>query len=55
MKPLVTLTLSTYIPILLPQMQTKLKLREAQVKARSGKTARDLVGLEIVTIFNKKG
>ena len=54
MKSLITLTLSTSNPILLPQMQTRSKQREAQERARNGKTAKDL-GLEIVTISNKKG
>ena len=53
MKPLITLTQSTSNPILVPQMQTKLKLKEAQVRARNGKMVRDLAS-EIVTISNKK-
>ena len=53
MKSIITLTLSTSNPILLPQTQTKLKLREAQVRARNGRMVRDLA-LEIVMISNKK-
>ena len=53
MKSQITLTLSTSNPTLLPQMQTKSKQREAQVRAKNGRTARDLA-LEIVMISNKK-
>ena len=53
MKSLITLTLSTSNQILLLQIQTRLKQREAQERARNGKTDKDL-GLEIVTISSKK-